>query len=768
MHPPGSRVDLLPRCLGGCVIVLSLVVLASWIQDNYHIPWVTLSHGAMQPTTAVCLGCLGVALASVPRPACSLPVISTGMTALVSIWAVATLDQYLVGADFGIDHWLFAQAVAVQSPHYPFPGRMAFVTAVGMILCSTSLPLAWQPAHMWHLRLAGCALATNALLVAAVAVLGHAFGILGPQTFGSYGSVALPTSLGLLAIALGTLTLVADIGWLRHLSGSGAGAMAVRTLLLMTVIGPVGFGWIIIRGSQAGIYDIEFGIAIFTLCNVLLMVFMVVWTAQRIDRLDAQRHSSEGMFRRALEDAPFPAMVYAEDGHIVVLNHEWLANTGYQRDQIITINDWLERAHSQSKSVVMRNRMNWLFALDEAIDEGEHTLVAADGSRRVWALRASPLGRDAAGRRLMLSMAVDLTARQVADERQRLLMHEVNHRAKNALTTVQAILRLTRAANQIDFAACVEGRINALASAHTLLAHNQWSGVEIADMIRGELDASHKRHERRIICDGPVVVVRAEAVQALALVLHELAVNAVHHGALSTPKGRVGVNWSVIEANGPAAEEKWKLEILWHEQKELAFDKPPDVRGFGLMLVEQTICRQLMGTVQMDWQREGLLCTLVLPETCFLKGGMATKSSAPKDIQVTAMPSSAISSKPRVLLVEDEPMVAMVVEAILIEAGYIVLGPVDQVQKAIDLVKRELPDAAVLDVNLSGQPVYPVAEILTSLSVPFIFCTGYDQLDVRPERLRHALVLAKPFQSHQLVKAVADLLISNSSVSATA
>lgn len=114
--------------------------------------------------------------------------------------------------------------------------------------------------------------------------------------------------------------------------------------------------------------------------------------------------------------------------------------------------------------------------------------------------------------------------------------------------------------------------------------------------------------------------------------------------------------------------------------------------------------------------------------------------------------------KLRILLVEDEPLVATVAEMALIDAGYDVLGPVGRVQEALDLVQRERPDAAVLDVNLFGQPVYPVAERLIDMSVPFVFCTGYTQLEVRSERLRHVLVLHKPVSGSHLASSVAKLI----------
>ena len=113
-----------------------------------------------------------------------------------------------------------------------------------------------------------------------------------------------------------------------------------------------------VQGSRAGLYDTDFRFALLALSNILLLGVLVLWTARRIDVLDVRRRIGETMFRRALEDAPFPAMVHAEDGLVVVLNNEWLTNTGYQREQITTIADWIDRAYDELAAVAVRAKVN--------------------------------------------------------------------------------------------------------------------------------------------------------------------------------------------------------------------------------------------------------------------------------------------------------------------------------------------------------------------------------------------------------------------------
>ena len=123
---------------------------------------------------------------------------------------------------------------------------------------------------------------------------------------------------------------------------------------------------------------------------------------------------SELRLRRTVENAPFPIMVHAEDGEVVHLSQAWLDLTGYAREEIGTIVAWTERAYAERKEVV-RADIDQLYALDRAVDEGEYLIRAADGRTRVWAFSSAPLGRDGRGRRLVVSMAADVTERKEAE-----------------------------------------------------------------------------------------------------------------------------------------------------------------------------------------------------------------------------------------------------------------------------------------------------------------------------------------------------------------
>ena len=302
-----------------------------------------------------------------------------------------------------------------------------------------------------------------------------------------------------------------------------------------------------------------------------------------------------------------------------------------------------------------------------------------------------------------------------------------------------------------DFAEVVQGRVAAIARAHTILADTRWSGADLATLARQELEA-HALPGRFSISGVPVTIVASSA-QALSSVLHELTINAVKHGALSVSTGRVTVSIAVNQRSGG-------LIVDWNETGGPAVT-PPTRRGFGSVIIERTVRDQLAGEVDFDWHPGGLRFRMALPADYFMISGIiAAAPTIPKpanDETIRHLPGA------RVLLVEDEALTAIAMAQAVEAAGYSVLGPVGRVQDGIDIARNTRPDAAVLDVNLLGQPSFPIARALNAMGVPFLFCTGYNALNDADAALRNAPVLIKPVDPGQLVEAIASLLASRSS-----
>ncbi|WP_407697063.1 response regulator [Skermanella mucosa] len=181
----------------------------------------------------------------------------------------------------------------------------------------------------------------------------------------------------------------------------------------------------------------------------------------------------------------------------------------------------------------------------------------------------------------------------------------------------------------------------------------------------------------------------------------------------------------------------------------------PVREGFGSVLLRQVVESQLGGVLETDWLPEGLSSRICLPGDTWQAVGVKEVSQP-----VSAAPVSrpADHAGRRVLVVEDEALTAMAIQLLLEEAGYAVLGPVGRVEDALDLLRSGPPDAAVLDVNLFGATVDPVAATLEDMGVPFLFCTGYHSGGTAGERHPKAPVLGKPVNANNLLAAVGDLI----------
>ena len=369
----------------------------------------------------------------------------------------------------------------------------------------------------------------------------------------------------------------------------------------------------------------------------------------------------------------------------------------------------------------------------------EFRVLRANGETR-WCTGTAAPSVDAAGRVVRVSgVTVDVTDRKEAEERQNLLAREVDHRARNALAVIQSIIRLTRAKSVDDYVAAIEGRIKALARAHTLLSDSRWDGADLATLVGEEL--APYRTGDKVTIDGPDVSLQPSTAQGLALALHELATNAAKHGALSSLTGRVGLAWQLL----PDA-----LVLKWTESGGPSTE-PPAARSFGLRVIRASIEQQLEGEVTFDWDPKGLRCGLSIPRGDPTKPRQSANGANGAE-RHGATNGLKVAGKPRVLLVEDEALVAMMIQECLAEFGYQVVGPICTASEAAAKAKDGPLEAAVLDINLGDGAVYPIADMLAARGVPFIFVTGYDA-DSVDARFRKIPILQKPIEREMLKKA---------------
>jgi PAS domain S-box-containing protein len=386
------------------------------------------------------------------------------------------------------------------------------------------------------------------------------------------------------------------------------------------------------------------------------------------------------------------------------------------------------------------------------------------GELRWLTARGSYVGSEP-GKVRFLGVAYDITERKREQERETLLAREVDHRARNVLAVVRSIVKLSRADDPRQFAEAVEGRVAALARAHTLLARDRWTGAELADVLREELAAYATAEpaggaDARVTFDGPPIRLRPDVVQPLSMVLHELATNAAKYGALSTEGGRVALSWRLEPPQPGEDEPGGRIVLAWHEQGGPDLAGPPARRGFGSMVVEATVRSQLGGEVARIWAGDGLHCEIIVPADRAIAAAEEQVRAEPLGQQAAAPsgPSGSALRGRRVLVVEDEPIVALEVAATLAEAGCEVVGPAASLDEALELAEAQAGqlDAAVLDANLHGQSSRPVADILTARGVPVIYVTGYSSLP--PGAADGLHLLSKPLRDGDLLGALRHVL----------
>jgi two-component system CheB/CheR fusion protein len=209
------------------------------------------------------------------------------------------------------------------------------------------------------------------------------------------------------------------------------------------------------------------------------------------------------------------------------------------------------------------------------------------------------------GQRLVLESTRDITDRKEWERRQRLLLGELTHRVKNTLTVVQSIAQQTlrTSPSTEDFMERFNGRLAALASAHGLLVQSDWKGADFRALAEAQLGPYSSGNSARVHINGEPLSLGAELATPFGLVLHELATNAVRHGALSAPSGQVDLSWSVSGGNSKA------VRVVWEERNGRQIEVPK-TRSFGSSLIERGIPNAV---VTREFRAEGMVCTIDVP-----------------------------------------------------------------------------------------------------------------------------------------------------------
>jgi PAS domain S-box-containing protein len=459
-------------------------------------------------------------------------------------------------------------------------------------------------------------------------------------------------------------------------------------------------------------------------------------------RKNAERALSESEERFRLAAGAVVGMVYDWDAHTGrVFRSEGLYDLiGVRSDQALPDREWWwTRVHPDDVGKVSQRRAE---ILSGHLDRFEHGYrIRHENGNWIEILDRGAVLRAEGGRTIrIIGTVTDVTQRKQAEERQTLLLAELDHRVKNMLAVVQSVVMQTRtSAQSLDgFAVALEGRLHAMARTHSLLTQSRWEGARL-DAIIGEELSPYSGNKGRVAIAGPELVLRPKAAMALSLAIHELATNAAKYGSLSRPEGRVEVVWAV---------EGGCVRLVWSES-DGPLVHPPKRRGFGIQAIEKILGYEVAGQARMNFEPSGLVCRIEMPVRQL--AGLGEPDEARRSTAVAPKPLPGPQRR-RILVVEDSALIAIEIEEAVRELGYEVLGPVARLSSAIEIAETQPVDGALLDINLDGVQVFPLADLLKERGVPFVFATGYDRRTVLPPRFETVPTLAKPFSPSELAR----------------
>jgi PAS domain S-box-containing protein len=374
---------------------------------------------------------------------------------------------------------------------------------------------------------------------------------------------------------------------------AAAAALIVSLMIVWMIAFGVGHFGDPVRPIGNRILSAQAAILGFTLCaHVLAALF-------------AERREAEARLQEALAAGGVMAFECDLSRGLVQRSGNAAQIMGLGPQQTFTVAQFLARIHPDDRAALQAHQRR--LCVDSPADMVTFRFVRADG-REVWLEKTSRAEFDKSGRVVRLKgLTRDITRRKQAEKRQDLLIAELDHRVKNVLARVAAVVRHTHRCSGTpdEFVNALDGRIQSIAAAHALLSQSRWSGVGLADLIDHQL-APYTTDANTAI-SGPDVMLTSAQTQAIAMTIHELATNAAKHGALSSPDAKVSVSWDCVGSDVAAI-----LTIMWRE-----FGGPPIAApvqsGYGLSLIRDLVPHELGGAVDLTFPPDGACCKIEIP-----------------------------------------------------------------------------------------------------------------------------------------------------------
>jgi PAS domain S-box-containing protein len=327
-------------------------------------------------------------------------------------------------------------------------------------------------------------------------------------------------------------------------------------------------------------------------------------------RAEATLRARERWFHELLE--ALPAAVYTTDaaGRITFYNPAAAELWGNRPE--LGVSEWCGswRLRGQDGAPMPHDRCPMAVALkaNRPVRGAEAAVERPDGTRVPFMAYPTPL-HDASGTLVgAVNMLVEITEQKRAEARQKALLDELNHRVKNTLATVQSLAAQTLRGAGVpkEARAAFEARLLALSRTHDQLTRGHWESADLLSVLDG-IFAPYRNDGDRIRLEGEPVRLAPKPALTLAMVLHELATNAVKYGSLSATSGTLTVAWTVAVGGTSRS-----LRIEWRESGGPPVE-PPARRGFGSRLIERGITRELRGSALIAFDPGGVRCSMDVP-----------------------------------------------------------------------------------------------------------------------------------------------------------
>jgi PAS domain S-box-containing protein len=322
--------------------------------------------------------------------------------------------------------------------------------------------------------------------------------------------------------------------------------------------------------------------------------------------------ASEKHWRELLE--ALPMAVYTTDDHGVITFFNAAAAKLWMGTPECGVDTWYTPAKLlDTHGIAMplaESPMALALKTETQLQQQEAIIERQDGSRVPIAVYPTPLFDSRHQLIGAVNMLVDISPHRQAQQRQSLLIDELNHRVKNTLASVQSIAALTllKSDSLQAFREKFEPRLIALSRAHDQLTRSHWQSAPLRELLEDICEPYRCGERERIQMKGPEIELSPRQALSLAMVIHELAVNAAKYGALTHEDGFVRLSWT-LESGGKSLN---RLQLAWSEHQGPAASVPTR-RGFGSRLIETSVTKELKGHMQVAYTEQGFNCVLDIP-----------------------------------------------------------------------------------------------------------------------------------------------------------